>query len=91
MSHSKILPFRYQHLGGFEYVGYNSTHGITERGSKGNNILDGFGAWWLWRSIFTSNLISRNMKLQMISKALLSHFNKANRKGSHDDRQQLVF
>lgn len=30
---SQILPFRYKHLGGYEYVGYDSS--ITYRGSAG--------------------------------------------------------
>jgi len=56
LSHSKIIPFRYKHLGGYEYVGYDYT--ITGRGSQGKNILDGFGAWWLWRSIYINRMLS---------------------------------
>ena len=52
LSNVKILPFRYKHLGGYEYVGYENK--ITFRGSPGTNILDGFGAWWLWNSIFAT-------------------------------------
>jgi hypothetical protein len=37
LSHSAVFPFRYKHLGGFEYVGYQSP--VTERGSEGSAIL----------------------------------------------------
>jgi len=63
LSHVKILPFRYKHLGGFEYVGYD--HEITERKSASASILDGFGAFWLWRSIFVSNILSARTRLHM--------------------------
>ena len=33
------LPFRYKHLGGFEYVGYDE--GITKRGTQAASIIDG--------------------------------------------------
>jgi len=63
LSHAKILPFRYKHLGGYEYVGYTSN--ITERGSLGKNILDGFGAWWLWNSVVVSGLWSNWHRAQV--------------------------
>eukprot|EP01114_Cavostelium_apophysatum_P017856 TRINITY_DN5395_c0_g1_i5.p1 TRINITY_DN5395_c0_g1~~TRINITY_DN5395_c0_g1_i5.p1 ORF type:complete len:672 (+),score=187.68 TRINITY_DN5395_c0_g1_i5:118-2133(+) len=65
LSHAKILPFRYKHLGGFEYVGYEAN--ITERGSKGKSILDGFGAWWLWNSVYFTNLWTNWNRLQTAS------------------------
>ena len=33
------LPFRYKHLGGFEYVGYDEA--ITKRGTQAMSIIDG--------------------------------------------------
>ena len=46
------LPFRYKHVGGFEYVGYDDK--ITARGSAAGNIIDGHGAMWMWRSVLCS-------------------------------------
>ncbi|PRP75039.1 pyridine nucleotide-disulfide oxidoreductase family protein [Planoprotostelium fungivorum] len=63
LTHSKIHPFRYKHLGGFEYVGY--TDQITERGSKSTSIIDGYGAWWLYNSINSSKLLDWRYKLNM--------------------------
>jgi NADH dehydrogenase FAD-containing subunit len=63
LTHSKILPFRYKHLGGFEYVGYE--HRITNRGSQGRSIIDGFGAWWLWRSIYLSRMVGWRNRFQI--------------------------
>lgn len=64
LSRHKILPFRYQHLGGFEYVGYDQH--LTERGSAGRNILDGYGAWWLWRSVFATHLLSAQNRAKLL-------------------------
>jgi len=64
MSHSRISPFRYKHLGGFEYVGY--TEEITQRGSQSTNVLDGYGAWWLWNSIHGSKLLGFPVKSRQV-------------------------
>jgi len=70
LSHAKILPFRYKHLGGYEYIGYQAS--VTERGSQGRSIIDGFGAWWMWRSIFVSRMVSGRSKVQMLIDWFLS-------------------
>jgi hypothetical protein len=38
---------------------------FKERGSQGKSIIDGFGAWWMWRSIFISQVVSGRSKFQM--------------------------
>jgi len=47
---SDIKPFRYKHIGGYEYVGAEG--GLIERGSQGTSIVTGLGAWWLWTAVF---------------------------------------
>jgi NADH dehydrogenase FAD-containing subunit len=76
LSHSKILPFRYKHLGGFEYVGYENN--ITIRGSNQQNILDGFGAWWLWNSIYSSRIINNKNRFNLLLNYINSKLNKSN-------------
>eukprot|EP00027_Filamoeba_sp_ATCC50430_P008181 CAMPEP_0168556020 /NCGR_PEP_ID=MMETSP0413-20121227/8655_1 /TAXON_ID=136452 /ORGANISM="Filamoeba nolandi, Strain NC-AS-23-1" /LENGTH=680 /DNA_ID=CAMNT_0008586929 /DNA_START=1 /DNA_END=2039 /DNA_ORIENTATION=+ len=63
LTHVRIIPFRYKHLGGFEYVGYEQK--ITERGSEGKSILDGNGAWWMWNSILVSKLLPPTIYLEL--------------------------
>eukprot|EP01116_Phalansterium_solitarium_P019873 TRINITY_DN5711_c0_g1_i1.p1 TRINITY_DN5711_c0_g1~~TRINITY_DN5711_c0_g1_i1.p1 ORF type:complete len:710 (+),score=219.58 TRINITY_DN5711_c0_g1_i1:119-2248(+) len=63
LSRAKITPFRYQHLGGFEYVGYENS--ITQRGSKSESVLDGWGATWLWKSAMYSQLVSARNRVKM--------------------------
>jgi NADH dehydrogenase FAD-containing subunit len=64
------LPFRYKHVGGFEYVGYDNN--ITARGSAGDNIIDGYGAMWMWRSALLSRGVRPGQLLRAGSERLAS-------------------
>jgi len=54
-----LQPFRYRHLGSFAYVGSHSA--VAE--FTGQYTLQGFGAWWLWRSIYLSKQYSFQNKV----------------------------
>jgi len=56
--------FRYKHIGGYEYVG--AEDGFVERGSKGQAIVTGPGAWWLWRAVFVSRVVSSSMRVHLL-------------------------
>ncbi len=44
----------YRHLGSLAYIGGDkSVAEITNR-----YVINGYGAWWLWRSIYWSNQVS---------------------------------
>lgn len=62
--------FRYKHLGGFEYVGYENE--MTERGSDSRSIIDGPGAIWLWRSIFFSRIFPLHVKIRFLLNSVTS-------------------
>lgn len=55
--------FRYKHIGGFEYVG--AEDGFVERGSKGEAIVTGPGAMWMWRSVYFSKSLSITMHTRL--------------------------
>ena len=44
-----IPPFRYKHIGGYEYVG--AEEGFVERGSRSKGIVTGPGARWMWHAV----------------------------------------
>ena len=49
-----IKPFRYRHFGSYAYIG-----DLTAVAELPNQfVLNGFGAWWLWRSIYWSKQVS---------------------------------
>jgi len=56
-----IPPFRYKHIGGYEYVG--AEDGLVERGSKGKGIYTGPGARWLWHAVYFSKHIPLKMRV----------------------------
>lgn len=56
--------FRYKHIGGYEYVG--AEDGFVERGSKGQAIVSGPGAMWLWRAAYFSRVMSNSMRLDIL-------------------------
>jgi NADH:ubiquinone reductase (non-electrogenic) len=56
--------FRYKHIGGYEYVG--AEDGFVERGSKGQAIVTGPGAHWMWRAIYFSRVVSASMRLNLL-------------------------
>jgi len=51
--------FRYKHLGSFAYIG--SENAVAEFAE--GVVLEGFGAWWLWRSVYLSKQYSLRNKL----------------------------
>lgn len=55
--------FRYKHIGGYEYVG--AEDGFVERGSQGQAIVTGPGAWWMWRAVYVSRVVSASMRLHL--------------------------
>lgn len=58
-------PFRYRHIGGFEYVG--AEDGFVERGSESKAIVTGLGAYWMWRATYWSKLIGFNTHIKMLA------------------------
>jgi hypothetical protein len=52
-------PFRYRHFGSFAYIG--SDEAVAEFTSK--FVLKGYGAWWLWRSVYLSKQFSLKNKM----------------------------
>jgi len=56
-----IPPFRYKHIGGYEYVG--AEDGLKERGSKGRGIYTGPGARWLWHAVYFCDAVPLKMKI----------------------------
>eukprot|EP01099_Mayorella_cantabrigiensis_P001099 TRINITY_DN1453_c0_g2_i1.p1 TRINITY_DN1453_c0_g2~~TRINITY_DN1453_c0_g2_i1.p1 ORF type:complete len:361 (-),score=92.29 TRINITY_DN1453_c0_g2_i1:20-1102(-) len=57
-----IQPFRYRHLGSFAYIG--SMTAVADFTQWYRNLtLSGFGAWWLWRSIYLSKQFSLQNKM----------------------------
>jgi NADH dehydrogenase FAD-containing subunit len=56
-------PFRYKHLGGYEYVG--AEDGFVERGSKSESIVTGLGAFWLWRAVYYSQMIGLRTRVNL--------------------------
>ena len=56
--------FRYKHIGGYEYVG--AEDGFVERGSKGQAIVTGPGALWMWRAVYFSRVVSASMRLNLL-------------------------
>jgi NADH:ubiquinone reductase (non-electrogenic) len=63
-------PFRYKHIGGFEYVG--AEDGFVERGSESKAIVTGLGAYWMWRAAYWSKLVGVNMRVKMLANDLYS-------------------
>lgn len=59
-----IPIFRYKHIGGYEYVG--AEDGFVERGSKGQAIVTGPGAMWLWRAVYFSRVVSASMRINLL-------------------------
>ncbi|ELR21867.1 NADH dehydrogenase, extrinsic, putative [Acanthamoeba castellanii str. Neff] len=51
--------FHYKHLGSFCFIG--SEHAVAEFAE--GLVLEGFGAWWLWRSVYLSKQYSLRNKL----------------------------
>eukprot|EP01129_Flabellula_baltica_P013299 TRINITY_DN6146_c0_g1_i1.p1 TRINITY_DN6146_c0_g1~~TRINITY_DN6146_c0_g1_i1.p1 ORF type:complete len:583 (-),score=133.09 TRINITY_DN6146_c0_g1_i1:36-1784(-) len=66
----EIVPFRYKHIGGYEYVG--AEDGFTERGSQGKGIVTGPGARWMWHSVYWSKSIPLKMRLSILWDKLYS-------------------
>jgi uncharacterized protein YggL (DUF469 family) len=47
-------PFIYHHMGALAYVGEDAAVADLPKGL----VFSGFGAWWLWRSIYLSKQVS---------------------------------
>jgi len=57
-----IQPFRYKHLGSFAYIG--SMTAVADFTQWYQNLtLSGWGAWWLWRSVYLSKQFSLQNKI----------------------------
>jgi len=57
-----LKPFRYRHMGAYAYIGDETA--VAELPFQ-QAVLSGFGAWWLWRSVYLSKQVSIRNKIQV--------------------------
>ncbi|KAL0476820.1 NADH:quinone reductase [Acrasis kona] len=56
-------PFKYRHLGSFAYIGADEAVAELTNPWIEKYVLQGYGAWWLWRSVYLSKQFSMKNKL----------------------------
>jgi len=59
----EVDAFRYKHLGSLAYVGHDqSVAQLTDKW-----VVSGYGAWWLWRSVYVSKTVSLKNKIALLT------------------------
>jgi len=63
ISDAELEPFHYRHLGSLAYVGHENS--VAQIGDK--YAISGYGAWWLWRSVYFSKTVSSKNRIAILT------------------------